>query len=196
VNTNGLAKLYDKLTPRERLPLIYAASARGDEVERDRLLRSAPTVPYGIPDFYPLAEGMLLVTLLHQVELLNLAVLYWHVQGRLERLEALPRRGKKDREAQLLRAVRTAAYLFTALRDGWQQFCASRQVDPDTPLNRLSGWEIVCLTEEAARSLAVTFEEATAWARRDGDAAAKPVTADSVAASLRATLDFFMSYWK
>ena len=28
---NDLAKLYDRLTPRERLPLIIAASERGDE---------------------------------------------------------------------------------------------------------------------------------------------------------------------
>src|SRR5439155_12817074 len=29
MNTEGLAKLYDTLTPRERLPLIIAAAARG-----------------------------------------------------------------------------------------------------------------------------------------------------------------------
>ena len=34
MNTNGLAKLYDRLTPKERLPLILAASARGDEAEQ------------------------------------------------------------------------------------------------------------------------------------------------------------------
>ena len=41
MNTESLAKLYDRLTPFERVPLIAAAVSRGDEVERDRLVRSA-----------------------------------------------------------------------------------------------------------------------------------------------------------
>ena len=40
MNTNGLAKLYGQLTPKERLPLILAASARGDEAERNRPTKS------------------------------------------------------------------------------------------------------------------------------------------------------------
>ena len=34
MNANGLARKYDLLTPAERFPLILAASARGDAVER------------------------------------------------------------------------------------------------------------------------------------------------------------------
>jgi hypothetical protein len=42
MNFHRLTKLYDQLTPTERLPLIIAARARGDAVEQARLVESAP----------------------------------------------------------------------------------------------------------------------------------------------------------
>jgi hypothetical protein len=42
MTSTGLSKLYAHLLPRERLPLILAAQARGDEVEQQRLAASAP----------------------------------------------------------------------------------------------------------------------------------------------------------
>ena len=46
MNTNGLARHYGSLTPEERLPLVLAATWRGDGPERARLLASAPRVAY------------------------------------------------------------------------------------------------------------------------------------------------------
>jgi hypothetical protein len=59
VNTNGLAKLYDRLTPHERLPLIVAAAAWGDDQERQRLMGSAPKKLYEVPDYQGLADGFI-----------------------------------------------------------------------------------------------------------------------------------------
>jgi hypothetical protein len=42
MNLRPLAKLYDRLTPLERLPLLIAAGAHGDQVEQERLNASAP----------------------------------------------------------------------------------------------------------------------------------------------------------
>ena len=53
MNTNNLNKLYDRLTARERLTLLISASVRGDPVERQRLLDSAPSKPYAIPIIMP-----------------------------------------------------------------------------------------------------------------------------------------------
>jgi hypothetical protein len=58
MNTKVLAKLYDRLTPRERLPLILAASARNDEVEGQRLAQSAPRMALRLPDYHGLGEGL------------------------------------------------------------------------------------------------------------------------------------------
>ena len=40
MNANAIAKNYSRLTPEERFHLILAASGRGDEAERDRLLHA------------------------------------------------------------------------------------------------------------------------------------------------------------
>ena len=45
---NGLAKLYDRLTAKERATLLLSAVVRRDEVEKQRLLASAPLVPWRI----------------------------------------------------------------------------------------------------------------------------------------------------
>jgi hypothetical protein len=44
VNTNDLAKLYDRLTPAERLPLILAARRRG--ARYGRFLKTAVSIAY------------------------------------------------------------------------------------------------------------------------------------------------------
>jgi hypothetical protein len=84
MNTNALAKLYDRLTPLERLPLIVAATERGDDAEADRLSRSAPRIGVRLPDYHGLGEGLLLLSLFYLAEQLRRGLLYWQAQGILE----------------------------------------------------------------------------------------------------------------
>jgi hypothetical protein len=46
---NSLAKHYGKPTPEECFRLIQAASARGDEVERDRLTHASERITFSTP---------------------------------------------------------------------------------------------------------------------------------------------------
>jgi hypothetical protein len=48
---NGVAKLYDRLTPHERLLLVMGAFAREDEGEAERLVRTCPRYAYRTLDF-------------------------------------------------------------------------------------------------------------------------------------------------
>jgi hypothetical protein len=57
MNTKGLAKLYDRLTPAERLPLIIAAAERGDDAERDRLVNAAGRITLSMSDHLPYARA-------------------------------------------------------------------------------------------------------------------------------------------
>ena len=57
MNTKGLAKLYDRLTPAERLPLIIAAAERGDDAERDRLVNAAGRITLSMSDHSPYARA-------------------------------------------------------------------------------------------------------------------------------------------
>ena len=100
MNTKGLAKQYDKLAPKERLPLIVAASLRGDDLERERLMNSAPRHLYRLPDYHWLADDLQSLVLILNSKLLDLAVSYWRMLGLLEQ-EAIYRIGEsKKREAR------------------------------------------------------------------------------------------------
>lgn len=195
MNTNGLAKLYDNLTPKERLPLILAASARRDDAERNRLAQSAPREAYRLQDYYGLAEGLLLVSLIHLLELLDAAALYWRASGILAEWEALTEQ-EEDAPTKRLRAtVKVLASVLTIKIDGWKRFCCDLNVDCDVLMKGFPGFATVLQAEEAARLTAFTADELTAWMwQRDGETAKAP-TAEDVADSLSASLNGWARRW-
>ena len=128
MNTKGLAKLYDRLTPRERLPLILAASARGDDVEGQRLAQSAPRMALRLPDYHGLGEGLFLASLFHLIGVLDVTALFWLTQGRLAEWQAWA--DEDDSLNQMDAKVRMWAYVLTAKRDGWRRFCVLQLNNP------------------------------------------------------------------
>src|SRR5437763_1672986 len=81
MNTKNLAKNYDRLTARERLPLLLAASAREDAVERQRLLDSAPRIDLRAPHHHGLGEALFTAAHFHMMTQLDLAAKYWQWWG-------------------------------------------------------------------------------------------------------------------
>src|SRR5262245_50669880 len=112
MTTTKLAKLYDHLTPRERLPLLVAAGRRGDEAERERLVRSAPRVCYKLTDYHGLADAVQMVFMWHMIERLDLGARYWLLSGLLEDLEAGETPAEQKRADRNEAAVRTMALRF------------------------------------------------------------------------------------
>jgi hypothetical protein len=72
MTTNRLAKNYSALTPAERLTLLIAASARGDDLEHPSLIGAAPRVFYSVPHTFGRATGFCEVTEQDHMELLAL----------------------------------------------------------------------------------------------------------------------------
>jgi hypothetical protein len=87
------------------------------------------------------------------------------------------------------------AYLFTANLDGWRRFCSEFTIDPELLMNDLPGYDTVKRTEEAARIMACTPEEATAWLRQAGNETAQALTVESVATSLWAFVNSRAEWW-
>ena len=113
MNANGPTRHYDKLTPRERLPLIVAAVDRGDDAEADRLTRSAPRDGIRLPNYHGLAEGMLLASLFHMMTQLDRIALYWQAEGIVDQYLEIAKGNEQKAKAQRLsdlarRAVRLA----------------------------------------------------------------------------------------
>jgi hypothetical protein len=81
MNTEKLAKLYDQLMPQERVALLLAALADGDEVERKRLHDSAPQGRWQGPDHIPLVVCLSYAADLQMMSLLDLANWFWRFWG-------------------------------------------------------------------------------------------------------------------
>jgi len=196
MNSHGLARLYDRLTPQERLPLLVAAGARGDVAERDRLLRSAPTVGFRIPDYYGWVEGLHMAAEQYLLTQLSTAGTYWQALMLLAEERGRPAGVQQRRqEARLGRIVKMLAYAFVAHADGWQQFCAELRIDPDAVLRDFPGYDLHRQTDQSARPSALTRQEATAMRRQQGSADAEVVTAEIVARRLHERLRQFSEWW-
>jgi len=204
MNTNGLAQHYHCLSPWERLPLLVSASARGDDVEHDRLARSAPKLCFGIPNYWGLAEGLQHLAACYALEQLDLAAFYWRVETFLEQ-DALLDKGKetRKRDQRLWKAAKTMAYRFVVRADGWKLLCAELHLDADSLLQKLPGYENLRHMEELARAIACSPEEAVANLR-EAEKRLRPAaaqreyhidTAEDVARSMRTFLDEQLTSW-
>jgi len=176
MNTHSLAKLYDQLTARERLPLIIAAGARGDDAEQKRLSASAPQETYSVPHHFGLAKALQHCVDLHQLALLDLAAKFWQWWGMwmLRGLQADTEDGTAKRrraqlaadEAEEVRSygiVRFFASRFVNHVDGWKRFCATLHVEPLVQLEGMLGWQTIQSTEANARKLAFTADQAACF---------------------------------
>jgi len=192
MNTNALAKLYDRLSPRERLPLIVAASVRGDEAERGRLMRTAPRSLYRLPDYHGLADALQDAALLHLLEVLDLVALFLQASGSEEQSAILK---DQEHDERWMRIVRMAAYLITARRDAWRLLCGELGIDAEILLKGLPGYATVVRNEQTARALVFTPEEAAAYLRANASEEVRPPTAETYLSGLREFLDEWAGRW-
>jgi hypothetical protein len=196
MNTKGLAKLYDGLSPWERLPLILAASSRGDAEERSRLGSSAPRHQYRIPDHYGLADGLERLSHLYVIMQLDRAVLYWQADGLREHYASLAKSEEhKARDESLADLQGALAYSITVYADAWKRLSSELQADPGLLLRLLPGLATLRQVEEEARAIAPTAEEVTAWLRARGNESARADTVESVVKEMRHYLQDHLEWW-
>jgi hypothetical protein len=142
MNTNGLAKQYDKLTPLERLPLIMAAAARGDEAERNRLVQSAPQSCYSMPDYWGAAETFRYLSDFHFMKLLDFAAAYFDC------FAAAPKPKKSADPLDGWAEAMLCGYLFQTYLTGWHKFCAEINMAPELLWKLLPGFETIKRADE------------------------------------------------
>jgi hypothetical protein len=164
MTTNGLARHYGALTPDERLPLIMAASRRGHEAERQRLIDSAPHSLYKMADCYGRMDTFQTLTLLYWCELLETAGLYLQCCyiADSDRFDLAERVG----------AVGSLyGYLYRVRREGWRSFCEGLHLPPDLYADRLPGRDLLDVADRFAETWAFTPEEALAhvWTKHGPD---------------------------
>ncbi len=188
MNTRPLAKHYDKLTPRERLPLILAAGARGDEVEQNRLSRSAPRVTYSVPDYFGLAHAFCDVGDLHFMELLDLVGLYFRALGLADAAE----------DEQGDRALDSALFFgwkIKVLLSGWRAFCRDVGMDSEACWSFLPGYGTLRKAERMAESAAFVPEGVAVYLKRIGLKDPVVPTPEMIATDLHRCFDARAEWW-
>jgi hypothetical protein len=196
MNANAVTRQYGKLTPEETFRLILAAGVRGDEAERDRLVRSGGRITLSFPAHAPYGLAFEELALLTYIELLDAAAFYDLVAARAT--EALrdgiehSRRHKRRRASaerggaageggpeypawhRLLQMEYAAGYILRAKADGWRLFCARWNDAPDLLWERMAlpGLDRIRRALAAAETAAFTAAGMADWlnARRPADA--------------------------
>jgi hypothetical protein len=119
VNLNSVGKLYDRLTARERLSLAMNADNRGDEAERQRIMR------HGTCSDYSATVLMNIMALHHVTRQLDFGFCYMYaVEGGEDYLDS---HLEPDPFFEYLEL--SSAFLFATYGQGWEQFCIEMKVD-------------------------------------------------------------------
>ena len=208
MNTNGLAKQYDKLTPRERFVLLMAAAAREDEWERTRLLSTAPRKSYSVSDHHGIAVSFCWLSDHHFMTVLDLAARYFEAFAQLHQS-----RKKDDEEA--FENMMLLGYIFQTYLTGWKKFCADLNIDPEYLWKLHPGFNTIQRADSISGTrpdqplpgAAFVKEGVARWLiyRKLGDREAKVddeavkavrvTTAEDVAAGLHADLEQLLEKW-
>jgi hypothetical protein len=196
MNTNGLAKHYEHLTPWERLPLIVAAADRGDDAEADRLMRSAPREGFRLPDYHGLAEGVALASLFHMMTQLDRIARYWRAEGIADRYWEMARGKEEKAKAERLSDLTCLlAYRITVEATAWKRFCAELKLDADTLLRDLPTYDTLKSGQDAAGIGAFTAEQVAAFLRKAGREDCTPPSVEDSAKEMRVFLDSRIQWW-
>jgi hypothetical protein len=147
-----------------------------------------------VPDYHGLAEGLELAALFQQLELLDAAALYWQLGGLEAEQEAFE--GENELPKRLGAVVKMFAYIFVTRLDGWRQFCTEARINAEQLVNCVPGHDTVVRTEEAARMMAFTVEEAIIWMKERDHEAVEVLTVESVVASLWSFVSSRANLWE
>jgi hypothetical protein len=184
-----LSKHYGALDPAERLALVLAAGARNDDVERERLMGSAPRVLWQVPDTFGRALALLVVSSQQRMKLLELAALFFRTRALASEMDGT--------SAERLECVAGVyGYLFRTHADGWARFCAAEQLDATVCERAAPGADVLKLAHQEAEAFG--FTEARARAFLSGEDSTGPdalLTAAAVEAQVRDGFESLRNQW-
>jgi hypothetical protein len=196
MNTKELARHYDVLSPRECYSLMVAARLRGDVIEAERLANQAPRASFSVPHYRGLAEGMAHLSLLHVIQLLDIAAQFWQTEALLESVATFEtQKNRNARESRLHQTLRLWGYLFVVETEAWNRFCAELHLDPEAVIRDMPGYPTVKKAEPSARAVAFSAEEITKAARARVPPVADICTIEMALADFRAALASRESCW-
>lgn len=160
MNTGALARQYRELTPEERFRLIFAASGRGDNAERERLATTGQRIKLSVRDHMPYAQAFEEVATLFFAELLEEAGRYFDAFSRADDFGEGP---AWERSIDLALA---AGFMLRTKTAGWKLFCERLNVPPFLLWAGLPGFERLQRALDLAGRAAFKPEGFLCWMNR------------------------------
>jgi hypothetical protein len=219
MNANAVARRYGTLTPEERFRLILAASGRGDEAERTRLLSAAPRITLAMPDHAPFAQAFHELALLIFIELLDVAAYYSEAldgadfaDDEAEEGEAAEREGaaelakegsrKRPTGERFLDLAQGFGFMLRTKADGWKLFCERLSVPPFLvwEVGRLPGTDRLRRALALAGTTAFSPADFLRWLNRvrptgEPERPEVPLTAEGVASATESLFRERAAWW-
>jgi hypothetical protein len=156
MSVNGISKHYGKLTAEERFRLILAASARGDDIEGDRLLSASRRITLSMSDHCPYHDAFGELALCVFIELSEAAACYCESlvraseagdffgdgsegeghgdmaecesRAEVERRPAHARRRGRSPWQRAHNVARAAGFVLRTKMEGWKLFCQRKSI--------------------------------------------------------------------
>jgi hypothetical protein len=224
MNANAVAKHYGSLSPEERFRLILAASARGDEAERERLVNAGGRITLSMRDHSPYAHSFSELNLLVFVELLEQAAGYFEAFFRADEAadifggeageegegddtedgpDAEGTMGGKGDLTPAQRALDLALALGFMLRtkaEGWKLWCERLKLPPFLFWEELPGFDRLQRALALAEKAAFVSEGFLQWLNRvrpEGSPvlSAVPLSVEGVADAIEHMFQNRVEWW-
>lgn len=212
MNASSLARSYDVLSPEERFRLLLAAGGRGDDVEHERLMRSAKRLTLSMPDHSPYGHAFNELSILVFVELVEEAARYQDAFHRADEVEELAyRTGRRTKRATDEPAERSrferffdlalaAGYVLRTKAEGWKLFCERMGVPPFHGLEDFQGMDRLQRAWKLAEKAAFEPEGFLRWLNRirpkdEPEATEVPLTVEGVARSSEEMFRSRVEWW-
>jgi hypothetical protein len=225
MNTNAVARHYDRLTPEERFRLILAAGGRGDEAEQDRLTRAGERLTLTFPEHAPYAQAFNELAWLVYVELVEDAARYREALERVNDDRDLigvdetepdePSEGGEDSAAEepaeddtgerpiwerFCDLALAAGFVLKTKADGWKRFCERLSVPPWLLCQEHPGFDRLQSALSLAERAAFSPEGMVRWLNRIRPAGAPaqteaPLTIEGQAADMETTFRERAKWW-
>jgi hypothetical protein len=153
VNTKTLATHYSQLSAEERFRLIVAASDRGDEAERERLMNASKRITFSNVDYSPFAQALQELATLVFLDLVEEAAAFddaherWsdaEGMGIMDRKKDNSATAKKDAgtiKDRLFHLFLAQGFVLRTSAAGWKLFCDRMAFTPFGLWQYLPGFE-------------------------------------------------------
>jgi len=213
----AIARQYDRLTPEERFRLILVAGGRGDDAERERLVRASGRIHLSMSDYSPYSIALQDVSLMIYIEVLNESARYRESLALADqeddrdtatRGEADPDMDDDEPETadlefaneRKLRMALAAGYVLRAKVEGWKQFCERWNNPPFLFWEELPGFDQFQSALKLTDLAAFTAEGFLRWLNkvrpRDYPLITKvPVTAERTADDVERAFQIRIEWW-